>query len=104
MVVRCCSVHGVAQASSTFIIIPTIMCIAPSTLQQVVDTALHAAQHVKRKRESRGLQPRAVRAVVVGFPNVGKSALINRLVGRRACDSAPKPGVTRQVGLSVYVV
>lgn len=32
-----------------------------------------------------------------GHP-AGKSALINRLLGRRMVDSAPKPGVTRQVG------
>lgn len=68
-----------------------------SVITQVIDTALRAAVSVKRKREARGLQPRPVRAVVVGFPNVGKSALINRLVGKRACESAPKPGVTRQV-------
>ncbi len=30
--------------------------------------------------------------------HAGKSALINRLLGRRMVDSAPKPGVTRQVG------
>lgn len=47
------------------------------------------------KRVRRGLRPRPVRAVVIGFPNVGKSALINRLLGRRVADSAPKPGVTR---------
>ena len=29
-------------------------------------------------RAQRGLKPRAVRACVIGFPNVGKSALINR--------------------------
>ena len=46
-------------------------------------------------RAQRGLRPRAVRACVVGFPNVGKSALINRLLRRRLADSAPKPGVTR---------
>ncbi len=36
-----------------------------------------------------------MRACVIGFPNIGKSALINRLVNRRAVASAPKPGVTR---------
>ena len=49
------------------------------------------------KRLARGLRPRPVRAVVIGFPNVGKSALINRLLGRRVADSAPKPGVTRSL-------
>jgi ribosome biogenesis GTPase A len=41
--------------------------------------------------------PRAVRAVVIGFPNVGKSALINRLLKRRVVESAARPGVTRQL-------
>ena len=41
--------------------------------------------------------PRPVRAVVVGFPNVGKSALINRLLKKKVVASANKPGVTRQL-------
>jgi len=52
---------------------------------------------INSKRRARGLQPRPVRACVIGFPNVGKSALINRLIRRRACESAPKPGVTRNL-------
>ena len=39
--------------------------------------------------------PRAIRAVVIGFPNVGKSALINRLLGKRVVQSAARAGVTR---------
>ena len=38
-----------------------------------------------------------MRVAVVGFPNVGKSALINRLSGRAICQSASRPGVTRQL-------
>lgn len=52
---------------------------------------------VNEKRRSRGLQPRPVRAVVIGFPNVGKSALINRLLGQKIVESARRAGVTRQL-------
>ncbi len=52
---------------------------------------------INQKRSGRGLLPRPVRAVVLGFPNVGKSALINRLLGRRATESARRAGVTRQL-------
>ena len=61
----------------------------------VVAEALTVSESMNEKRSNRGLRPRPVRAVVVGFPNVGKSALINRLLGRRVADSAPRPGVTR---------
>jgi ribosome biogenesis GTPase A len=54
-------------------------------------------EQVNRKRRDRGMLPRPVRAAVLGFPNVGKSALINRLVNRRVVESARRPGVTRQL-------
>lgn len=38
-----------------------------------------------------------VRAGIVGYPNVGKSSLINRLLKRRKCAAAPRPGVTREL-------
>lgn len=38
-----------------------------------------------------------VRAGIVGYPNVGKSSLINRLLKRRMCLAAPRPGVTREL-------
>lgn len=52
---------------------------------------------VNQRRQNRGLLDRAVRAVVVGFPNVGKSALINRLLNRKVSASANRPGVTKQL-------
>ncbi|KAK1300679.1 GTP-binding protein [Acorus calamus] len=55
------------------------------------------AINVNAKRRSKGLLPRPVRAGIVGYPNVGKSSLINRLIKRRMCTAAPRPGVTREL-------
>jgi len=44
---------------------------------------------------AKGIRPRAVRAMILGIPNVGKSSLINRLLGTAAARTADKPGVTR---------
>ncbi|OYD06489.1 ribosome biogenesis GTPase YlqF [Paludifilum halophilum] len=43
----------------------------------------------------KGIRHRRIRAMVLGVPNVGKSALINRLAGRGAAKTGDKPGVTR---------
>ncbi|MGB8689440.1 MAG: ribosome biogenesis GTPase YlqF [Microcoleus sp.] len=56
-----------------------------------------AGVQLNQRRFDRGMLPRPVRAVVIGFPNVGKSALINRLLGRRVVDSARRAGVTRSL-------
>lgn len=66
-----------------------------------IDTLSRAAQAagvaMNDRRQQRGMKPRAVRGVVIGFPNVGKSALINRLLKRKVVASARRPGVTRQL-------
>lgn len=64
---------------------------------QLIKVAAHLGEGLNAARANRGLKARAVRACVVGFPNVGKSALINRLLGRRLAESAAKPGVTRSL-------
>lgn len=57
--------------------------------------AASMSKKVNASRVRRGLKPRPVRACVMGFPNIGKSAIINRLLNRRVVQSAAKPGVTR---------
>lgn len=63
----------------------------------IARAAQAAGAAVNERRRKRGMRPRPIRAAVIGFPNVGKSALINRLLKRRVVESAAKPGVTRQL-------
>lgn len=48
-----------------------------------------------QKDLSRGLKPRPIRAMIVGIPNVGKSTLINKLVGKKVATVGNMPGVTK---------
>lgn len=66
-------------------------------IKVVAAAATAAGAAMNQRRRDRGMLPRPVRAVAIGFPNVGKSALINRLLGRRVVESAARPGVTRQL-------
>ena len=64
---------------------------------QIATAAQQAGAAMNQRRKDRGMRSRPVRAVVIGFPNVGKSALINRLLKRKIVESARKAGVTRQL-------
>ena len=66
-------------------------------IESVTQAAREVGNRINQRRRDRGMLPRPVRAVVLGFPNVGKSALITRLLQRRVVDSARRPGVTRQL-------
>ena len=41
------------------------------------------------------MKPRAIRAMIVGIPNVGKSTLINRLAKKNLAKTGNMPGVTK---------
>ena len=66
-------------------------------VKRVAEVALLVSKEVNDKRIAKGLMTRPVRTAVIGYPNVGKSALINRLTKSKACASAPRPGVTRNL-------
>ena len=47
------------------------------------------------RRNARGLGALAIKLMVVGIPNVGKSSFINRLSGKKTARAEDRPGVTR---------
>ena len=49
------------------------------------------------KQKRRGMKPRALRAMVCGIPNVGKSTFINTLAKRKAAQTGDRPGVTKSL-------
>jgi ribosome biogenesis GTPase A len=54
--------------------------------------ALSASGNGRNANASRGASPRLM---VVGVPNVGKSSLINRLVGKKSARTGDRPGITK---------
>jgi len=51
--------------------------------------------NIAAKLAEKGRNPRRLRAMIIGIPNVGKSALINLLAGSQITTIGNKPGVTR---------
>ena len=47
------------------------------------------------KQKAKGVKPRSIRLMILGIPNVGKSTLINRFVGKNQAQTGNKPGVTK---------
>ena len=66
-------------------------------VKELAGAIKQAGISINRRRKERGMLPRAVRCVMIGFPNVGKSALINRLLGKHVVASERKAGVTRSL-------
>ncbi len=74
-------------------------CSRPGGIEAVAFSA-HLDRRQKLLQPIRKLASQAavfndLRVLVAGIPNVGKSAVINKLVGRRRAIVGAKPGVTR---------
>ena len=66
-------------------------------IKEIFKSTKESRLSIDKRRLSRGMQIRPIRALTLGFPNVGKSALINRIANKRVVESARKAGVTRNL-------
>ncbi len=64
-------------------------------LQLVTKAAQEILKEKFERMKARGMKPRAIRAMIVGIPNVGKSTLINRLAKKNIAKTGNTPGVTK---------
>ena len=80
-----------------YVIIPVDL-ISGKNVNQVISESEKLLVKLNEKRKEKGLKPRNIRVLVVGSPNVGKSTLINRLVGKKVVNVGDRPGVTKNLG------
>ncbi|MBQ4562386.1 MAG: ribosome biogenesis GTPase YlqF [Clostridia bacterium] len=63
-------------------------------IKDIGDAVREVLKEKVERYESKGMQGRALKAMIVGIPNVGKSSLINRLAGQKKARVEDRPGVT----------
>ena len=79
-----------------YIVIPIDLINNPNT-KIIFDKIKPLVDEINSKRKSKGLKERKARILIMGVPNVGKSTLMNRLVGRKATNVGNRPGVTKNL-------
>ncbi len=80
-----------------YIVVPLDL-IHNSDISSVMKYVKNIINQMNSDRKMKGLKPRSGRALVIGVPNVGKSTLINRLVGKKKAPTGNTPGLTKALG------
>ncbi|NJP36373.1 ribosome biogenesis GTPase YlqF [Alkalicoccus luteus] len=65
-------------------------------MKQIPAEVQKLAAPLYEKWERKGINPRPLRSLIVGIPNVGKSTVINKLAGKKIAIIGDKPGVTKK--------
>lgn len=64
-------------------------------LNQITAASKELLKEKYDRMKAKGIKPRAIRAMIVGIPNAGKSTLINRLAKKNIAKTGNTPGVTK---------
>ncbi|MGJ7922409.1 ribosome biogenesis GTPase YlqF [Neobacillus sp. LXY-4] len=64
-------------------------------MKEIVAEAKNILSEKFDRMRAKGIKPRAIRAMIVGIPNAGKSTLINRLAKKNIAKTGNTPGVTK---------
>jgi ribosome biogenesis GTPase A len=64
-------------------------------MKEIVQAAHEILKEKLDRLRAKGVRPRAIRAMIVGIPNAGKSTLINRLAKKNIAKTGNTPGVTK---------
>ncbi|MCR4880385.1 MAG: ribosome biogenesis GTPase YlqF [bacterium] len=65
-------------------------------ISNIISAVIEAGKDTIAKLTAKGLLPRPVRVMIIGLPNVGKSSIINKLIGKKKAKTGAKAGITRQ--------
>ena len=70
-------------------------CRSGKGINRFLPTLKSELSELLERRRAKGMIGKALRVMVVGIPNVGKSSFINRMAGARKTKVEDRPGVTR---------
>lgn len=70
-------------------------CRSGKGLNKFLPTIKRLLSDIIERRKARGMIGKALRLMVVGIPNVGKSSFINRMANSKKTKVGDRPGVTR---------
>lgn len=72
-----------------------IDCKSSKGIKDILPKVRKILEEIIQKRKDKGQLGRALRLMIVGIPNAGKSSLINKMAGSKRTKVEDRPGVTR---------